>query len=124
MKHEGPGGGPYRELFVDPNAEALEKMKKQIEAEGKRGIVFLDDFETGKEIPEFTELLKKKIDPKDIVFYSPTRGVLRFNIFPGFPEGPGGDYYLYKNEYNLIDIKVIKKVAKIFQMTYTKLRER
>ncbi len=70
------GGGPYRELFVDPNAEALEKMKKEIEAEGNHPILLLDNTEHGDQIPELIKLLKKKVKPENIAPYSSDTGVL------------------------------------------------
>ena len=71
------GGGPYREP-ADPKTAELERMRKQIETEGKYGILIPENMKAADEIPEFTKLVNKKIDHKDIVFYSATAGKLRY----------------------------------------------
>lgn len=72
------GGGPYREMATNPETESLERMRKQIEEEGKHGILVPDKIGDNTEIPKFLELLRKN-DPKDIVFYSLATGILRNN---------------------------------------------
>lgn len=119
MKHEGPPGGtPYREP-ANPDAETLERMRKQIEAEGKRGILLPEGIKNGDEIPEFANLLKKKIDPNNIVFYSPTTGILKQSISPYYPSYPSKNKieYAYKNgddpTSSIIVIEYNKKIAKL-----------
>ncbi len=75
MSHE-IGGGPYREA-VDPNALALENMRKKIEAEGKHGVLLPAEIKLGDEFPELTKLLNKKTKPEKIALYSPKTGILR-----------------------------------------------
>lgn len=95
MSPEEIGGGPYREAG-DPNAMALENMRKQIEAEKKHGIFLRDDIKIGSKIPEFIELLDQKIKLKDIAFYSSDTGILELGIGGGeiktVPSRPGHEY--------------------------------
>lgn len=68
-------GGPYREP-ANPNALALENMRKKIEAEKKHGIFLQEGIKEGDKILGFVELIKQKINPGDIAFYSVATGVL------------------------------------------------
>lgn len=102
MSHEKPHGGPYKELFIDVNAEAVERMRKQIEADGKHGILIRENCKKGDETPEFVELLNKKIKPEDMVFYSPTTGKLEY---VGSYPYKYGSHYRYENDRSALDIK-------------------
>ena len=78
MKHEGP----YREM-PDQDTAAIEKMEKEIRAEGKEGKISIqlpENIKIGDAVPLFADALKKnKIDPKDIIFYSLATGILKYN---------------------------------------------
>lgn len=107
MTPEKPHGGPYKELFVDVNAEALEKMKKQIEAEGKHAVLIPDELGETGEISEFTRLLNNRIKPEDIILYSDYRGKLKYRPEDNestFDHGNSCEYH-YKNDIFLVAIE-------------------
>ncbi len=87
MSHESPGGGPYREA-ADPNAIALENMRKKIETEGKRALLVPEGIKKGDILKEFIGLIDK-VSPEDIVLYSAATGRLEleprdeFNLSKG-----------------------------------------
>ena len=89
---EKGGGGPYRES-ANPEAEALERMRKQIETEGKHGVLLTEDINEGDEIPQFTALFKEKIEPTEIILYSLTTGALEYD-----QAGSWTDVYTFKNK--------------------------
>ena len=74
MTHER-GGGPYRES-VDPKAEALERMRKKIETEGKYGILIAENIKSGDNIPFLDQAIANKVNPEDIILYSVAKGRL------------------------------------------------
>lgn len=76
MTHEGPGGGPFREM-TDPNATALERMRKQIEKENKFSVPLPEEANTGDKLQLFYDALPM-VDPKDIVLYSKKTGILNY----------------------------------------------
>lgn len=74
MPPEGIGVGPYREA-ADPNAQALENMRKKIEAEEKHALFVPEGVKKGDILKEFIGLIDK-VSPEDIVLYSAATGRL------------------------------------------------
>lgn len=74
MEHKGP----YREQ-ADTGMETLEKMKKEIAAEGKVGIELPENIAADISVPLFSDALENKINPADIVLYSMATGILKYD---------------------------------------------
>ncbi|MBI2037542.1 MAG: hypothetical protein HYT15_01225 [Candidatus Magasanikbacteria bacterium] len=77
-KHEG-ADNLYREA-ANPNAQALENMRKKIEAEGKYGIYLPEDLPPHKKIlfEPYNQALKSGVKPSDIILYSLRTGVAKY----------------------------------------------
>lgn len=137
MKRRGPENkippadtGPFRkmEYTVDVNGEdaALEKMEKEIAAEGKFSIQLPEDTKGGNDVPLFEDALKKNIDPKDIVFYSLATGIVKYNDVIEYKGGSFGriqqkNYsYTSKNDPNIKLIIWVEKNKATFATVTTK----
>lgn len=88
MTHEKMGGGPYREAY-DQDAADLERMRKQIEAEGKIPIQLDENTKMGDPIPLF-----ENTDPKKFVFYSLFTDALKYKEM----EEPFRGFLIYRYE--------------------------
>lgn len=101
MSNKNPEGGPGRELYRENiDNENLERMRMQIEAEGKHAILIPKEIVIGSEISELTELFKKeKISYRDIVFYSSKTGPLYGHIYISEHGATYQDIFTYKPRY-------------------------
>ncbi len=76
-------------------------MRKQIEAEGKHGVLFDPEVGYIGKSPQFVDLIKnKKVDPKQIVFYSTRTGILPYWAY----DAPIKNEYAYGKASNRVII--------------------
>ncbi len=114
MKRRAPEGevppdtGPFRKMeYTSDTSEegvALQKMEKEIAAEGKFSIRLPEEIKHGEVVPFFEDALKNPdIGSKGVVFYSLATGILKYNDEMSPPSGPGGEMkqektYTYKSK--------------------------
>lgn len=97
MKHNERMGGIYREP-ADPNAQALENMRKQIEAEGKTAIQIPEDFPFKSTSEPYSKAIQTGTKPSEIGLYCLKTGVLLYDPNPMY-ERHEKDYsnFYYRN---------------------------
>lgn len=105
MRQEKIYTGPYREPS-DPNALALENMRRRIEAEGKCPLLIPEGIGEDDVFEGFFKLLKnKKNNPKDIALYSVATGILKYKETS--PLGKRIDFIVYTGSNNDSELVVI-----------------
>ncbi|TSC83910.1 MAG: hypothetical protein G01um101413_713 [Parcubacteria group bacterium Gr01-1014_13] len=101
-----PDTGPFRKMegIVDTSEDAiLQRMEKEIAAEGKFSIRLTEGIKYKDAFPLFADAIKNNIDPKDIIFYSLATGIMKYdNVIEYTPNGilgrVQGKKYIYKSK--------------------------
>lgn len=108
----GSGEGPFREHYDSKTelAKILERMRKQIEAEGKYAIQVPENIGSNNKISAYQEALEDGQSPENIVLYSKKDGLLRYldeetaRLSPIF--GTKKHFFYYSSESSNVTISI------------------